>query len=199
MGGSESKPGYRILEVLPKSPVYEAKLQPFLDFILAVNGTELMQSEMPFQDLIRANEGCPITLTVYSILTRQERECLIVPQKGWGGDEILGIAVRYEDANLAASRVLHVTGVSVNSPSSEAGLIPNEDYILGATDYSIENAEELATLALYQSELKLVVYNKASKEVRHVGLKPDLKWGGSGALGCEIAEGYMHTLLEESN
>jgi len=199
MGGSESKPGYRILEVLTKSPAYVAKLQPFLDFILAVNGTELMQSEMPFQDLIRANEGCPITLTVYSILTRQERECLIVPQKGWGGDEILGIAVRYEDANLAASRVLHVTGVSVNSPSSEAGLIPNEDYILGATDYSIENAEELATLALYQSELKLVVYNKASKEVRHVVLKPSLQWGGSGALGCEIAEGYMHTLLEESN
>lgn len=199
MGGSESKPGYRILEVLPGSPAHEANLQPFLDFIVAINGTQLMKSEMPFQDLIRANENCPITLTVYSILTRQERECAITPRKGWGGDEILGIAVRYEDAITAASRILHVTSVAVSSPSAEAGLIPNEDYILGATDYSIESSEEFSALSLYQSEMNIVVYNKSQKTVRHVILKPNLKWGGSGVLGCEIAEGYMHALLDEEN
>jgi hypothetical protein len=58
----------------------------------------------------------------------------------------------------------------------------------------IQDTEELATLALYSAELKLAVYNKEKQTVREIILKPNTSWGGSGALGCQIAEGLLHKI-----
>lgn len=98
MGGKESKPGYRILEVADNSPASKADLIPFLDFIVKLNETPLMESQIPFHELLRNNVDCPVTLTIYNLLTDQERDVLITPQENWGGTGVLGVTMRYENA-----------------------------------------------------------------------------------------------------
>lgn len=42
--------------------------------------------------------------------------------------------------------------------------------------------------------LRLYVYNSNTDSCRDVTLIPNLSWGGSGMLGCEIGFGYLHRI-----
>lgn len=83
MGGSESKSdyGYRVIEVLEDSPADEAKLIPFLDFIVSINGTNLSESEMPFQEIIKRNVNCKVNLEVYNLVSDSMREITVTPKQ----------------------------------------------------------------------------------------------------------------------
>ena len=80
MGSSESKPGYRIMEVMKDSPGEIAGLKPYLDFIISINGTDLIESQIPFQELIKSNENCTITLGVISLESMTVRDVKVTPQ-----------------------------------------------------------------------------------------------------------------------
>lgn len=135
-----------------------------------------------------------MTLTVWNTLKQEMRDVKVRLRNDWGGEGVLGAKMGFEEVDEAALKSFHVTEVALGSPAAEAGLIPAEDYILTAAEHVIGDAEELATLALYSAELKLAVYNKVKQTVREVVLKPNTTWGGSGALGCQIAEGLLHKI-----
>jgi len=194
MGGADTKFGYKVLKVQPNSPAEGAGLLPYIDVVVGINGATISESEMPLQEILRRNTNCLVTLTVWNTLKQEMRDVKVRLRNDWGGEGVLGAKMGFEEVDEAALKSFHVTEVALGSPAAEAGLIPAEDYILTAAEHVIGDAEELATLALYSAELKLAVYNKVKQTVREVVLKPNTTWGGSGALGCQIAEGLLHKI-----
>jgi hypothetical protein len=159
---------------------------PFLDFIVELNGTPLAKSEMPFQELIQINKECKVRLGVYSLLTRTTRETDAQASEDWGGHGLLGLVLRYEDANEASERIFHVTQVIVNSPAHTAGLEAG-DFILGSIEYNLKTTEDIAALAEALGCAKLVVYKRATQTVTEVVVQ------GS-PIGFELAQGVLHSL-----
>ncbi|CAG9333665.1 unnamed protein product [Blepharisma stoltei] len=194
MGSSETKSqhGYRVIEVFEGSPAHEAKLQPFLDFIESVNGTNLRESEIPFQEIIKLNIDCEVTLSVYNLAADNIREVIVVP-KQWKGEGALGITLRYEDIQQSRSKILHVTKVIDNQPAKLAGIIPLEDYILGSIDFDMQDIDTLEAYASMKPEVHLQVYSSSTKTVRMVTLKTGYP-ESEPRLGLEIAVGALHGL-----
>jgi len=186
MGSTPTKPGYRVLSVSPGSPADKAGLVPFLDFIVEMNGTPLAQSEMPFQELIMINKECKMKLGVYSLLTGTIREISVEAKEDWGGQGLLGLVLRFEDALAAAEKLFHVTQVLVDSPAYNAGLRPG-DFILGSMEYNLPSPDEIAALAESKGSAKLMVFKQASKTVEEVVIN-------GAPLGCELAQGVLHSL-----
>lgn len=187
MGGSESRPGYRIMEILNNSPGDKAGFQPFLDFIVSLNGTDLIESQLPFQELIKANENCPITLGILSLLSSEVREVIITPSK-WEGEGLLGLNLRYEDSIEASQSIMHITNIRPNSPASNAGLVIG-DYILGSKEAKIKSADDIQSVIDKNGEITLVIFNKASNHVFPVLLE-----SVDGYIGIEVATGAFHRL-----
>lgn len=188
MGSQESKGGYRVLEVLEGSPAHEAALQLFTDFIISVNGTVLQHSEMPFQEIIRRNSNCKITLEVFNIISKETREVKVTP-KEWGGEGVLGVSLRFEELQEALDQIIHVTHVQPGSPAELSGIMPQEDYILGSFDFFMKDVDELLIFASCHEQVKLCLYSQKSKQARQVILK-----GGGNSLGIEVGTGALHTL-----
>ncbi|OMJ89055.1 hypothetical protein SteCoe_8881 [Stentor coeruleus] len=187
MGGSESRPGYRIMEILNNSPGDKESFQIFLDFIVSLNGTNLIESQLPFQELIKANENCPITLGVLNLLTSEIREVIITPSK-WEGEGLLGINLRYEDSIEASQSIMHITSIRPNSPASNVGLVVG-DYILGSKEAKIKSANDIQTIIYKNGEITLVIFNKESNKVFPVLLE-----SVDGYIGIEVATGVFHRL-----
>lgn len=187
MGGSESKPGYRIVEIIGKSPADDKGLTPYVDFIVSFNGTNILESNLPFQELIKSNIDCPITLGIFSIKDMSTREVQITPQK-WEGDGLLGLSLRYEDALEALHNIIHITKVFPDSPASQAGLLEGE-YILGSPEIKIKDAQDIQKYLDIKKEINLAVFNKTDQSVHFLPLKSD-----ENSLGIEIATGVMHRL-----
>ena len=87
------------------------------------------------------------------------------------------------------------------SPSSEAGLIPEKDYILGSPHFAYENEQSLLkylrsieSKGKFLKTLDLVVYNSDSKLTRNVKITPSRDWDGDGAIGFEYAVGMLNYL-----
>ena len=194
MGSADTKFGYKVLKVQPNSPAEGAGLEPYIDVVVGINGATIAESEMPLQEILRRNTNCLVTLTVWNVLRQEMRDVKVRLRNDWGGEGVLGAKMGFEEIDEAGMKTYHVTEVAVGSPAALAGLIPLEDYILTAAEHVIGDSDELAILATYSPELKLAVYNKVKKNVREVILKPNASWGGSGALGCQIAEGLLHNI-----
>ena len=187
MGGSESHHGYRLIDIQKDSPGEKAGLRLYLDFIVSINGTNLLESQIPLQDLIRLNENCTITLGVLGLDSMSIREITVAPSV-WEGEGLLGVNLRYEDASEALQNILHITKVFPNTPASNAGIVDGE-YILGSKEAKIKDSSELREILMQNGEITLVVYNKDSKGVRWVLLE-----SVDGSLGVEIATGVMHRI-----
>lgn len=187
MGSSQSRAGYRIVEVLKGSPGETSGFQPYLDFIISINGTDLIESQILFQDLIKSNENCPITLGVISLETMELREVQVTPA-AWEGKGLLGMNLRFEDITQAMENILHITKVFPNTPAANAGLQENE-YILGSQDSKIHDSSDIQAILERNGEIKLAIYNKSHKSVRIAILE-----SVDGSVGVEIASGVLHRL-----
>ena len=144
MGGNESRPGYRVVEVIKNSPSEKAGIQPYLDFIMSLNGTNLLESSLPFQEMIKSNENCCVTLEVLSLVDMSLREVRVTPEK-WEGEGLLGVNLRYEDSIEALNRIIHVTKVFPNSAASNAGLLEGE-FIIGSKEALIKDALDIRSI-----------------------------------------------------
>lgn len=188
MGGQESKPGYRIMQIIENSPGFDKGFVEFLDFIVSINGTDILESSLPFQDLIKANLGCPVTLGVFSILDMEVREICVTPQV-WDGDGLLGLHMRYEDAMQAANNIMRVTKVFPDSSASRAGLIEGE-YIVGCKEIKINDSEDISNAIAKLKTITLAVFNKDDKNVHFLKLNSE-----DGSIGIEVASGVMHRIV----
>ncbi|XP_030031372.2 LOW QUALITY PROTEIN: Golgi reassembly-stacking protein 2 [Manduca sexta] len=191
-GGSE---GYHVLRVQDGSPGQKANLEPFFDFIVAIENTRLDQDNDTLKDLLKQNIDNTIKMLIYSSKTQSVREVMITPSASWGGQGLLGVSIRFCSFEGANENVWHVLEVHPSSPAELAGLRPFSDYIIGA-DSIMHESEDLFTLieAHEGRALKLYVYNANDDTCREVLITPNHMWGGDGSLGCGIGYGYLHRI-----
>ncbi|SMN21399.1 similar to Saccharomyces cerevisiae YDR517W GRH1 Acetylated, cis-golgi localized protein involved in ER to Golgi transport [Maudiozyma saulgeensis] len=108
--------------------------------------------------------------------------------------EPLGFKVQWTSL-LAATYTYHISQLNIsNGPAQLAGLIPDEDYIIGCQDGLLATGGDTLLQDIVRSragqELVLYVYNKISDSVRPV----TVNIGADGRLGCGIGSGYIHRI-----
>ncbi|XP_054482790.1 Golgi reassembly-stacking protein 1-like [Anoplopoma fimbria] len=187
--------GYHVHGVQPNSPAQMAGLQPFFDFILALDNKRLNEENDLLKELLKANMERAVKMEVYSTKTTRLREMEVVPSNMWGGQGLLGASVRYCSYQGASENVWHVLDVEASSPAALAELQPHSDYIVGA-DQVLQDSEDFFSLieAHEGKPLKLLVYNTITDACREVVVTPNGAWGGEGSLGCGIGYGYLHRI-----
>uniref|UniRef100_A0A1A7WRQ0 PDZ GRASP-type domain-containing protein n=1 Tax=Iconisemion striatum TaxID=60296 RepID=A0A1A7WRQ0_9TELE len=192
-GGSNS--GYHVHGVQENSPALKAGLEPFFDFILSIGHTRLNKESDLLRDLLKANMEKAVRLEVYNSKSQRVRELEVTPSNMWGGQGLLGASVRFCSFEGANESVWHVLDVEANSPAALAGLIAQDDFIVGA-DQVLQDSEDFFSLieANEGKPLKLLVYNTHTDQCREVVVTPNGAWGGEGSLGCGIGYGYLHRI-----
>uniref|UniRef100_V5GK36 Golgi reassembly-stacking protein 2 n=1 Tax=Anoplophora glabripennis TaxID=217634 RepID=V5GK36_ANOGL len=202
MGNSESidipgggTDGYHILRVQENSPGSKVGLQPFFDFIVAINGTRLDRDNDTLKQILKNGIGKQLPLTIYSCKTQSVRSVTVEPSDSWGGQGLLGISIRFCSFEVAKENVWHILEVHPNSPASLAGLRPFSDYIIGS-DSILHESEDLFNLIENHDgvSLKLYVYNSDEDSCREISITPNSQWGGEGLVGCGIGYGYLHRI-----
>ena len=133
---------------------------------------------------------------VYNIKSQETRLVTLIPSDAWGGAGLLGVTIRLDNYGGADERLIRVLTVEHNSPAAIAGLVPEQDYLLGTVGESLDDTQSLANLLAVHVDrvLEFYVYNTNSDVVRVVPLMPTWSWGGKGLLGAEVGTGYLHRL-----
>ncbi|EJD37151.1 hypothetical protein AURDEDRAFT_173785 [Auricularia subglabra TFB-10046 SS5] len=80
---------WHVLDVLEGSPGESAGLVPYGDWIVGWSGGPLRR-EQDFYDVIEAHEDKPLRVYVYSYDFDTLREVVLVPNRHWGGEGLLG-------------------------------------------------------------------------------------------------------------
>lgn len=113
---------------------------------------------------------------------------------------MLGVTIRLDNYGGADERLIRVLTVEHQSPAAVAGLVPEQDYLLGTVSESLEDTQSLANVLMAHVDevVELYVYNANSDVVRVVPLMPTWSWGGKGLLGAEVGTGYLHRLPHSS-
>ncbi|KAJ3867730.1 GRASP55/65 PDZ-like domain-containing protein [Lentinula novae-zelandiae] len=80
---------WHVLDVLEGSPAESAGLVPYGDYIIGWSGGAL-SAENDFYDLVEAHIDKPLRVYVYSHDFDALREVVLVPNRHWGGEGLLG-------------------------------------------------------------------------------------------------------------
>ena len=161
-------PGFRVLSVAPGSPAANVVLFPdahtardglreaisssvvaYLDVIVSVNGEPVDDEDVNFLTS-QLQPGEPAILELYNQKHRRVRTVQIVPVEGGeGGGGRTGMTVLYDviDPVLSESP-LHVVEVAVGSPAALAGILPQDDFVLGRAQVRAKSGERCVVLFL---------------------------------------------------
>jgi len=199
MGDSDSSEnmGWRILEILPKSPCSDKNLCVYFDYIVGINGVRLDTSAETFWAMISQNENQSVILTVFNFKTRIKRDIEIIPNRNWGEqNSLLGLVIVLSDFTKADSQCIHITKVHPNSPAAESGLLAKNDYLLGTPVEPFTNFDKFSTIIheFIDQLLPIWVYNSEYASIRLVEIQPSSSYDGDGILGCEVADGFLNNL-----
>ncbi|PWN28207.1 hypothetical protein BDZ90DRAFT_231960 [Jaminaea rosea] len=85
---------WHILDILEESPAQSAGLVPFGDYVVGFAGG-VLRHEGDFYDLVERHEGRPLRLYIYNSDYDHTREVIIVPNREWGGEGLLGCGVGF--------------------------------------------------------------------------------------------------------
>ncbi|KIM63337.1 hypothetical protein SCLCIDRAFT_1214225 [Scleroderma citrinum Foug A] len=80
---------WHVLEVLEGSPAESAGLVPYGDWIIGWSGG-VLTAENDFYDVVEAHVDKPLRVYVYSYDFDNLREVVLVPNRHWGGEGLLG-------------------------------------------------------------------------------------------------------------
>ncbi|KAJ6557352.1 GRASP55/65 PDZ-like domain-containing protein [Mycena vulgaris] len=80
---------WHVLDVLEGSPAESAGLVPYGDYITGWSGG-VLSAENDFYDLVEAHVDKPLRVYVYSHDFDALREVVLVPNRHWGGEGLLG-------------------------------------------------------------------------------------------------------------
>lgn len=195
--GGPDRFGFQVLRVDPSSPSSQCGLEAFFDYIVAVNGS-LIINEKPnlVAEAAKANVDKEVKLTVYNSREDSIREAIIVPSRSWEGNTLLGAGIRFSKASGITDRNWHILSCSPNSPAEAAGFIPEKDWIIGCADISLNSSEDFYHLMAQnlRRDVPLYVYNIDDDSIRILKVRPDFQWGGDGCLGADVASGALHRI-----
>jgi S1-C subfamily serine protease len=135
--------GYRVLGVQPNSPAATAGLVSFFDFVVAANSCPLKVLDQKFVDMIKDSEDKPLPLTIYNIKSETTRDVVITPRRGWGGQGMLGVTIRFDSFWRAEEALVRVLEVVPESPAELAGLEAEKDYLLGTAEKVFKDTDAL--------------------------------------------------------
>ncbi|KAL8283703.1 hypothetical protein RQP46_005498 [Phenoliferia psychrophenolica] len=85
---------WHVLEILEGSPAQSAGLVPFGDWIVGYAGG-VLRGEGDFYDVVESHVDKPLRLFVYNADYDVTREAILVPNRSWGGEGLLGCGVGY--------------------------------------------------------------------------------------------------------
>jgi len=80
---------WHVMDVIEGSPAESAGLVPYGDWIIGWSGG-VLSAENDFYDLVEAHIDKPLRLYVYSYDFDTIREAVVVPNRHWGGEGLLG-------------------------------------------------------------------------------------------------------------
>ncbi|KAI9573543.1 GRASP55/65 PDZ-like domain-containing protein [Boletus coccyginus] len=80
---------WHVLEVMEGSPAESAGLVPYGDWIIGWSGG-VLSAENDFYDVVEAHVDKPLQVYVYSYDFDNLREVVLVPNRHWGGEGLLG-------------------------------------------------------------------------------------------------------------
>lgn len=198
---------------------HQLQLQSFFDYIVGIEDQPLPIAGNPhgyyypdypqLVQLFNGRAGDGVKLNVWSSKGGTYRdEYLRIPPKDENrmeevslahtsderGFEPLGFKVQWSSL-VAATYTYHVLNINLeHGPASTAGLIPDEDYIIGCQDGLLATGGETLLQDVVRSrachDLVLYVYNRVHDCTRpltvHIG--PD------GRLGCNVSYGFLHRI-----
>ncbi|KAK2465200.1 hypothetical protein APHAL10511_002554 [Amanita phalloides] len=85
---------WHVLDVIEGSPAESAGLVPIGDWILGWSGG-VLSAENDFYDLVEAHVDKPLRVYVYSYDFDTTREVVLIPNRHWGGEGLLGCVFGY--------------------------------------------------------------------------------------------------------
>ncbi|KAF7346161.1 Golgi reassembly stacking protein 2 [Mycena sanguinolenta] len=85
---------WHVLDVLEGSPAESAGLVPYGDYITGWSGG-VLSAENDFYELVEAHVDKPLRVYVYSHVRNALREVVLVPNRHWGGEGLLGCVFGY--------------------------------------------------------------------------------------------------------
>jgi hypothetical protein len=191
---------FQVLAVYNNSPASRAKLVPYFDYIVSVNGvTVLQESPNVVAEMARSQIDRPLRLSVYNSRNDSVREVTVVPSTSWGGEGLLGCSIRFSTTLNAVDRCWRVLRLFDESPASIAGLIAEKDWIIGSAELNILEDEDLHKFLIQNRKvpLKIIIFNIDSQTCRIATIVPDFEWGGPGCLGCDIGTGILNRIPNE--
>lgn len=191
MGGAVSSvEGYRVVHRQPGSPLEEAGLEPYFDFIVQANGIRLT-NDSTFSVIISKSVNCRVFLKVFNTRSKVLREAVVTPKEGWGGQGLLGGEIRYEEWSSDDEFGLRVVEVVAGSVAEQAGIVAGTDYIVGTEEVSVSSIEELAAQTMKKLTVSLDVYSALTLTVRRVTIRQNEE---NPTLGIDLGQGILHAL-----
>ncbi|CAI2167470.1 530_t:CDS:2 [Funneliformis geosporum] len=203
MGGTQSTAakgyGYHVLRVQENSPAHAVGIEPFFDYIVGINGVQLVIDGSYFQEQLLLNIEKEVILLIYSTKEQEFREVSLIPNRVWSSnpkDGLIGCSIRYCSYESMNEHVWHILDIAADSPAEMAGLVPLTDYVIGTPHATLRSETDFYDLieGYLEKPLRLYVYNADFDVCREVIIVPNHEWGGEGSLGCGVGYGYLHRI-----
>ncbi|EDO07118.1 GRASP55/65 PDZ-like domain family protein [Babesia bovis T2Bo] len=202
MGANNSRAvptgGLRVHRVYPNGPAADVGFEIFFDYIMEADNNAYSDDSdetlMSFTSYISSKDNQEVTLNVYNARQKSLRLIKITPRK-WDGVGLLGLSVRFAEFT-AMDEGAHVINVHDGSPAKKAGLMPITDYLLGTNLQLFVDSDcvRVHVGERVDEDVTLYVYNSVTETIRKTVITPRHGWGGSGTLGCDLANGYIHRI-----
>lgn len=218
--GEEAKQvtGFRVLSVEAGSPaanvlvfpdaaaaragirtVVPGTLVAWFDIIVSINGIELVEDSDAFADEMARCHGMDVILEVWNIKTQALRT-VQAKLRPAGSGALLGVSVKFEPV-CGTDACCHVVAVEPGSIAAAAGLVAEDDYLLGeGSGVPLDSVEAFGEFLYEQSRAgtgtaSMYVYRESDDTVRLVTVPlPAGEGEGESRLGLEVAAGHMHLL-----
>lgn len=207
---------FRVLAVAAQSPLAQAGLVPWFDFLVRCGGDcdllvdasaaasdsetsdgtvtdAALEAEERMKRAVAASEGAPLRLCVYNCKNRSLREVVFTPHRRWGpgrrGADLTGARLALAELGDVLRHVARVLDVHPGSPALLAGLQPRSDYVLGTLageSFRSADAVVAAVRGHMNGELHVLVYSSVADTVRQACVRPTSAWADEEGRGLYV-------------
>lgn len=190
MGNNISKPStLQVLKIRQNTPSHEAKILPFLHFISHVNNNPI-QSRADIKEMLSIWGERDLHLKIVDPRVDEPIEFVLPKQTD---KQSLGMSVKFHEGDPSFLS-LCVAEIKSDSPAMKAGLINEQDYIIGVENVYLMNEEEFLNHLFKNigSPVVMIVYNSGMESLRRVEVIPE----NQNLLGCELNSGILYEIPE---